>query len=73
MKKPRKASPASHANGGTTRPATPEHEGRVPLPEEITGKASGTDEGLVSLFGEQAGEHLADGFRGGSEDEPPPE
>ena len=73
MKKPRKASPASHANGGTTRPETPELEGRVPLPEEITGKASGTDEGLVSLFGEQAGEHLADGFRGGSEDEPPPE
>jgi hypothetical protein len=71
MKKPRKASPASHANGGTTRRETPELEGRVPLPEEITGKASATDEELTSLFGEQGGDHMADGFRGGSEDDPP--
>lgn len=71
MKKPRKTAPVPHANGGTGRHETPALEGRVPLPEEITGKASATDDGLVSLFGEQGGDHLADGFRGGSEDDPP--
>jgi hypothetical protein len=59
-----------HANGGTTRPETPELEGRTPLPAEITGKASGTDDALAELFDSDADEHLADGFRGGSEDEP---
>jgi hypothetical protein len=42
----------------------------MPLPEELTGKASGTDEDLVSLFDDQEGEHIADGVRGGSDDEP---
>lgn len=58
-----------HADGGTSRTETPELEGRTPLPEEITGKASGTDNGLRELFGSDDDEHLADGFRGGSEDE----
>ena len=70
MKKPRQGKTASHADGATSRPETPELEGRTPLPEELTGKASGTDEDLVTLFGDQRGEHIADGFRGGSEDEP---
>jgi hypothetical protein len=69
MKKPRKNTPASHSDGETTRPETPELEGRMPLPEEVTGKASATDEDLVSLFNDKEGEHIADGFRGGSEDE----
>ena len=60
-----------HADGGTNRPEDPELEGRVPLPEELTGRASGTDEDLVALFDNRSDKHLADGFRGGSEDEPP--
>jgi hypothetical protein len=62
--------PVDHADGGTTRPETPELEGRVPLPEEITGRASGTDDDLVSLFKNQSTDHIADGFRGGSGDIP---
>ncbi len=58
-----------HADGGTRRPETPSLEGRVPLPEELTGRASGTDDDLVSLFENASGDHLADGFRGGSDDE----
>jgi hypothetical protein len=69
MKKPRKNTSASHSPGETNRPETPELEGRMPLPEEVTGKASATDEDLVSLFNDKEGEHIADGFRGGSEDE----
>ena len=60
-----------HSSGGTNRPETPELEGRTPLPEELTGRASGTDDDLVKLFDEKNSEQLADGFRGGSEDEPP--
>lgn len=70
MTKPRQQQPRMHAVGETTRPETPELEGRIPLPEEITGQASGSDEDLVALFGDDDGEHIADGFRGGSEDEP---
>ena len=69
----RAAHPTSHiehADGGTNRPETPELEGRMPLPEEVTGRASGTDDDLVVLFDEKNSEQLADGFRGGSEDEP---
>jgi hypothetical protein len=73
VKKPRKSIPASHSDGGTDRPETPELEGRMPLPEELTGKASGTDEDLASLFDDKDDEHLADGFRGGSEDESAPD
>ena len=62
-----------HADGGTNRPETPGLEGREPLPEEVTGKASGTDEDLASLFDDDKGEHMTDGFRGGSEDETPEE
>lgn len=66
----RRRTSESHADGETTRPETPELEGRDPLPEELTGKASGTDDDLVTLFEDQEGAHIADGFRGGSEDEP---
>jgi hypothetical protein len=63
------ALPELHADGSTRRAETPELEGRTPLPEELTGRASGTDEDLVALMGNTSGDHLADGFRGGSEDE----
>ena len=72
MTKPQKHTSASHSDGATNRPETPELEGRIPLPEELTGKASGTDEDLASLFNDHDGEHLADGFRGGSGDETAP-
>ena len=62
--------PVEHADGGTERPETPALEGRTPLPEEITGLAAGTDDDLVALFGNASAAHLADGFRGGSEDDP---
>jgi hypothetical protein len=61
----------SHAPGMTSRDETPELEGRMPLPEEITGRASSTDDDLVALFKNKSAEHTADGFRGGSEDETP--
>jgi hypothetical protein len=70
MNKPRTKNPEPHADGGTVRPETPELEGRTPLPEELTGKASATDEDLVTLFDGEDRDHIADGFRGGSDDEP---
>ena len=56
-------------DGTTVQPEYPALEGREPLPEEITGRASGTRDDLVSLFDSTDRDHLADGFRGGSEDE----
>lgn len=73
MTKSRTNKAESHSDGGTTRPETPELEGRMPLPEEVTGKASATDEDLVTLFDEDDAGHIADGFRGGSDDESLPE
>lgn len=61
--------PMEHADGSTDKPEYPELEGREPLPEEITGRASGTDDDLVALFKNPDSDHLADGFRGGSDDE----
>lgn len=63
------SSPIDHADGTTARPETPSLEGREPLPPEITGRASGTDESLIDLFDNASAEHLKDGFRGGSEDD----
>lgn len=54
----------------TSRPDTPELEGGTPLPEELTGRAGGTSEDLTTLFGNDAAAHIADGFRGGSNDDP---
>lgn len=54
----------------TTRPDAPALEGRTPLPEELTGRASATDESVSELFAEDSAAHLADGFRGGSGDDP---
>lgn len=61
-----------HPFAGTDRPDTPELEGGIPLPEELTGRASGTGDYLTALFDDETAAHLADGFRGGSGDEPPP-
>ena len=69
-REPNSTKRTEHSDGGTSRPETPELEGRTPLPEEVTGRASGTDDDLVVLFDEKNSEQLADGFRGGSEDEP---
>lgn len=56
-------------DGTTTQPEYPSLEGREPLPEEITGRASGTRDDLVTRFDSTDRDHLADGFRGGSEDD----
>jgi hypothetical protein len=61
-----------HQPAETDRPDTPQLEGGTPLPEEVTGRASGTDEELTALFDNESAGHLADGFRGGSADEPSP-
>jgi len=58
-----------HRPAETTRPATPELEGGTPLPEELTGRASGTSEDLTTLFANDAADHFADGFAGGSNDD----
>ena len=54
----------------TTRADVPALEGGTPLPEELTGRASATDESVTELFAEDSAAHLADGFRGGSGDDP---
>jgi hypothetical protein len=54
----------------TSRPATPRLEGGTPLPEELTGRASGTGEDLTALFDNDTAGHFADGFRGGSNSDP---
>lgn len=51
---------------GTSRPDTPLLEGGKPLPQELTGRASGTSEDVVALFAEDIAEHFADGFSGGA-------
>jgi hypothetical protein len=61
-----------HSGEETDRPDTPELEGGPPVPEELTGRASGTSEDLTALFDNDSRAHLADGFRGGSADEPSP-
>ncbi|MES2124672.1 MAG: hypothetical protein V4503_08275 [Gemmatimonadota bacterium] len=53
----------------TRRRETPALEGREPLPEELTGRASGTSEDLETLFENDSAGHLTDGFRGGSDDD----
>ena len=37
--------------------------------EEVTGRAAGTDDDLAALFESESGDHLADGFNGGSDDD----
>lgn len=50
----------------TSRPSTPELEGGPPMPEEITGRASKTDEDLTTLFANDGADHMEDGFKGRS-------
>jgi hypothetical protein len=51
-------------------PQLPEIEG-TPLPDELTGRASKTNDDLTTLFDNGTEEHIADGFRGGSGEEEP--
>jgi hypothetical protein len=39
------------------------------IAEEITGRAASTEEDLTTLFRNASGTHVADGFRGGSDEE----
>jgi hypothetical protein len=43
----------------------------TPLPDELTGRASKTDDDLATLFDNDSQEHIKDGFRGGSGEEEP--
>ncbi|MBC8086152.1 MAG: hypothetical protein H7Z40_02735 [Phycisphaerae bacterium] len=56
--------------GPTDGPNDPLNKGDRPLPEELTGRATGTGEDLLSLFSNGSDEHLADGFRAGNGDDP---
>jgi len=58
-----------HEVSTTDRPENPELEGLTSLPEELTGRASRTDESLSTLFDNQSDKHLTDGFHGGSGDD----
>lgn len=70
MPRHRRVKPAvGHVPATTRREETPELEGRHPLPEELTGRASGTSEDLATLFDDASTDHLQDGFRGGSDDD----
>lgn len=62
--------PPRSDEGTTTRPETPALEGIEPLPDEITGRAAGTEESLTTLFDNTSAAHLRDGFMGGSGDVP---
>lgn len=68
-KKSKVAKNARHDVAKTSRPDTPELEGGIPLPEELTGRASATSEDLVTLFDRDSADHIADGFRGGSDED----
>ena len=57
------------SEGGTSQPQSPTLE-ETPLPEELTGRASKTSEDLTALFENDTPEHLVDGFRGASGDDP---
>lgn len=78
MKKRRGRKPAGpgrtkHAPGGINRPESPALEGIEPMPEELTGLASGSGADLESLFDSDTSAHLADGFRGDADEVADPE
>ena len=66
---------ANHEQQADDAPdADPKQPSTVPLldeaaPDEITGRATGTDDDLSTLFDSTSGNHLADGFKGGSDDD----
>jgi hypothetical protein len=39
-----------------------------PVPDELTGRASRTEDDLAALFENEDQEHITDGFKGGSGD-----
>jgi len=43
----------------------------LPVAEELTGRASKTEDDLEALFENEDQEHLVDGFKGGSGDDEP--
>ena len=51
-------------------PEDPETRGDESQAPELTGRATGTDEDLASLFSNESDEHLRDGFRSGNGDDP---
>lgn len=64
------AVPVRHERASTARAIDHAVDGGPPIPKELTGRASTTDESLTELFRNRSAEHLADGFSGGSGDDP---
>lgn len=52
-----------------TEEALPPELEAPPVTEELTGRASKTEDDLEALFENESEEHLTDGFRGGSGDD----
>lgn len=71
VKKKGRGRQPKHDQATTDRPETPELEGLASLPEELTGRASRTDESLSTLFDDRSAKHMTDGFHGGSGDDGP--
>jgi hypothetical protein len=54
-----------------TEEALPPELEAAPVLEELTGRASKTEDDLEALFENEDQEHLIDGFKGGSGDDEP--
>lgn len=67
---PTLADSTSSDAGGDDVPDEPTAKGDGPLPEELTGRAASTEEDLVTLMANDSADHLTDGFRTGSGDDP---
>jgi hypothetical protein len=48
--------------------ALPPELAAPPVPDELTGRASRTEDDLAALFENEDQEHITDGFKGGSGD-----
>ncbi|MEO7999059.1 MAG: hypothetical protein ABI852_16520 [Gemmatimonadaceae bacterium] len=62
--------PSSPADVGTGRIDDPDSKGDESSKQELTGRAAGTGEDLMSLFANGSDEHLRDGFHSGNGDDP---
>jgi|KBSSwiStaDraftv2_1062776.scaffolds.fasta_scaffold1422765_1 hypothetical protein len=62
--------PTEREDALRTHPEIPADLEETPAPEELTGRAAKTEEDLKALFSNEGGDHISDGFKGGSGDEP---
>lgn len=64
------ARPSAPTDVNIGRQDDPDSKGDESLKQELTGRANGTGEDLLSLFANGSDEHLRDGFRSGNGDDP---